>query len=268
MLDRAKASPDRWRVSEVPGPCPWLDPADLAEQAAELPEWEHRRLHLNEWTESEDRLTNVADLAACVTLDGPREYVQGRRYALGLDVGLKSDRTVLAACSAEALTVALDRIAVWQGSRLRPVSLDAVEATIVEAWQEYGSPPLVADPWQSAQLCQRLRARGVHVVEYTFTASSVSRLALRLHTAIRDHALALPDDPELLDELANVRLRETSPGVYRLDHDAGRHDDRAIALALAADHLLARHVFEGGPMSIVSPVDYDAAVFGYGEEMW
>jgi hypothetical protein len=48
----------------------------------------------------------------------------------------------------------------------------------------------------------------------------------------------LPDDPELRDELANVRLRETSPGVYRIDHDQGRHDDRAIALGLAAFYLM------------------------------
>ena len=45
------------------------------------------------------------------------------------------------------------------------------------------------------------------------------------------------DDRELLDELANVWLRETSPGVFRLDHDPGRHDDRAITLALAAHSL-------------------------------
>jgi len=42
----------------------------------------------------------------------------------------------------------------------------------------------------------------------------------------------------LLDELAHVRLRESSPGVYRLDHDSGRHDDRAVALALAVTTLL------------------------------
>ena len=187
-------------------------------------------------------LTAVGDLAECVTLDGPRDRAPGRRYALGLDVGLKADRTVLTVCSMEGRdrTVALDRILVWQGSRLRPVSLDVVEAACLEAWAQYGRPPLVVDPWQSAQLTQRLRGRGLKVLDYQFSAQSVSRLALRLHGAIRDHALALPDDPELLDELRNVRLRETSPGVYRLDHDADKHDDRAIALALAVNHLMER----------------------------
>jgi hypothetical protein len=51
---------------------------------------------------------------------------------------------------------------------------------------------------------------------------------------LRDRRLSLFDDTELLDELGNVRLRETSPGVLRMDHDPDRHDDRAIALSLAA----------------------------------
>jgi hypothetical protein len=241
VLQVARGS-ERWRVSEVAGPVPWLDPDDLAEQRAMLPEWEYRRLILNEWAESDERLTTVDDLRACVTLDGPREPLRGRWYCIGLDIGLKNDRTVAAVSSLDEATggrvVALDRMGVWQGTRAAPVQLDEVEAWLLQAWAEYGHPPVVADPYQAAQLAQRLRARGVFVVEHAFTQQSVSRLALRMHGLIADHALALPDDPELLDELANVRLRETSPGVYRLDHDPGRHDDRAIALALSAWGLL------------------------------
>ena len=51
---------------------------------------------------------------------------------------------------------------------------------------------------------------------------------------LRDRRLWLFDDSQLLDELGNVRLKETSPGVLRMDHDPDKHDDRAIALALAA----------------------------------
>ena len=58
--------------------------------------------------------------------------------------------------------------------------------------------------------------------------------------AVREHRMALPDDAELLDELATVRLRESTPGVYRLDHDASGHDDRAVAIGLAALALTER----------------------------
>jgi hypothetical protein len=46
--------------------------------------------------------------------------------------------------------------------------------------------------------------------------------------------MALPDDEELLNELVTVRLRESSPGVYRLDHDSGQHDDSGVPPELAA----------------------------------
>jgi hypothetical protein len=83
-------------------------------------------------------------------------------------------------------------------------------------------------------LAQRLRARGVRVTEVSFTPVLVGRLAIDLHVLLREHRLALPDDEGLLDELGTVRLRETRPGVFRLDHDSGSHDDRAVSLGLAA----------------------------------
>jgi hypothetical protein len=43
----------------------------------------------------------------------------------------------------------------------------------------------------------------------------------------------------LIDELSHARLRESSPGVFRMDHDPSRHDDRAIALAMCAHTLLS-----------------------------
>lgn len=46
--------------------------------------------------------------------------------------------------------------------------------------------------------------------------------------------MALPGDADLLDELLTVRLRESAPGVYRLDHDTGQRDDRAVSLGLGA----------------------------------
>jgi hypothetical protein len=258
LLQRARTS-DRWRVSEVPGPCPWLDPDDLAEQRAELPSWEFARLHLNRWVESEDRLVTASDLDACVALDGPREWRPRASYCLALDVGLKADRTVLAVCSRDVGSdgVALDNMLVWQGSRRQPVNLDSIETSLLEVWEHYHRPPLVLDPWQGAMLAQRLRRRGVRVEEFVFTAASVSRLALGLHGAIRDRALQLPDDEELLDELRNVRLRETSPGSYRIDHDHSRHDDRAIALALCLDHLLARPQSGMARTAVASPSPFD-----------
>ena len=135
--------------------------------------------------------------------------------------------------------VVLDRLHVLTGTPTRPVQLADVEAVAHQAATDYRAP-IRLDPWQAIGLAQRLRMRGVAVTECTFSPVSIGRLAMTLHLLLREHRVALPDDAELLDELATVRLRESTPGVYRLDHDASGHDDRAVALGLAALALTER----------------------------
>lgn len=247
VLEHAERS-KLWHVHQVPGPPPWADPERLEEQRSRLPESSYRRLFLNEWTSAEDRLTSLDDLRACVSLEGPLSPEPNLRYVCGLHIGLKNDATVAAICHAEKVLdssgsvrsrrVVLDRMETWQGSKRHPVDLGVVEAWLLEAYRQYRID-IVADPWQAIGMCQRLRSRGVRVREYPLSQQSVGRLATTLHTCIRDHHLALPDDKDLLDELANVRLRETStPGVLRLDSDPDKHDDRAVALALGVWYLL------------------------------
>jgi len=244
ILAGAKESP-RWRVSDYVGTLPWADAVDLVEQRRVLPESVYLRLHENRWVSAEDRLVRADDLAACVTLDGPLEYDSNYRYVIGLDLGLKADRTVLTVAhslrqDANAPRVVLDRIAVLQGSKRQPVSLADIEVLADESSRAYGRAPIRLDPWQAVGLAQRLRDKGVTVEEWTFSATSVGRLGSVLHLLLRDHRIDLPNDRDLLDELATVRLRESAPGVFRLDHDAGNHDDRAVSLGLAALALTER----------------------------
>jgi len=109
-------------------------------------------------------------------------------------------------------------------------------------------------------MMERLRSRGVHTVEYTFTQRSVGVLGNLLYQLLRARTLALPDDPALLEELANVRLRSTAPGIFRMDHDPDKHDDRAVAIALAAQHLVGLGVSIPGPVQVV-PLDGDSWLF-------
>jgi len=262
-FDFAQRSP-LWRVSETKGPVPWADPVFLEQERLRLPESRYRQLHLNEWVASEDRLTNTDDLAACVQLSGPLPPEHGKRYAIGLDLGLVHDRTAAAIVHADRVTreipeasfrtfsggelreetighrLTLDKLEIWQGRPGKAVELRDVEDWIVQASASYNKAPVRLDPWQAVGLAQRLRDRGVRVEEFSFSSASVGRLATTLHVLLRNRLLVLPDDPELYEELSSVRLRETSPGVLRMDHDAGRHDDRAVALALGATYLLER----------------------------
>lgn len=243
VLDRAVES-SRWRVHEVPGPVPWIEPEALEEQRALLLPSQFARLHLNQWLASEDRLTTADDVAKCVTHPAVLEPQRGKRYVIGLDIGIKHDATAIAVAHAEedagATRVVVDQVRAFVPSRGKPVDLAVVEATVEELARSYNGARVVFDPHQAALMTQNLRRRGVKLSEYVFSQQSISRLALNLYQLLRDHRIGLPDDAELLDELASVELRETSPGVYRVDHSRNAHDDRAIAVGLAALELVSR----------------------------
>jgi hypothetical protein len=240
---RAQSSAD-WRASRVPGPCPWWSASDVAATRAELTEAEFRQYVLAEWCESDDALTTEGDVQACVTHPEPLPPRAGVRYCLSVDVGTRRDRTAVAVAHTEpspaGRRVVVDRVLRWQGTRLRPVQLGEVEAALLRLHREYHGAPLVFDFHQAAQLTERLRAAGVRCLEYPFTVAGVNRLARVLHGALRDRAIGLPDDPELLAELREVRIVATGPGTVKLDNPPGTHDDQAVAVALAAAQLLER----------------------------
>lgn len=248
VLDHAIADP-MWRVHEVAGPPPWMHRDRLEEQRRRLPPSSFARLFENQWVAPEDRLVVADDLAACVTLSGPLAPERGRAYVIGLDVGIVNDRTVAVVAHSEPMAgepraarscVTVDRIFVWAGSRANPVQLAEVGEWLRYTSQEYNRAQVVFDPHQAIDLTQRLSRAGVRVEKFDFTQASVGRLALALFEALRNRTLALPDDEDLLDELRNVRLREASPGTFRIDHDPDKHDDRVIALALAVQRLMQR----------------------------
>jgi hypothetical protein len=237
-----------WRLHEIPGPPPWADPARLDDERESLTDSSWRRLFMNEWTAGDDRFTNHDDVAACLRHDGTLAPVARTDYTIGVDLGLVDDPTVAVVAHAEhaaddntgvtSTFVVVDHIEVWAGSHAEPVPLDEVEAWLRDTAGRYDHAEIVMDSWQGAGMAQRLRANRLSVTDIAFSAQVNDRLARTMLPLLRGHRLALPHDDDLVDELVNLRIVERSPGQYRIDHAPNRHNDRAIAIALAAQHLL------------------------------
>jgi hypothetical protein len=233
-----------WRVSEVHGPAPWLDPAEVEAERRRLPESSYQRLFENRWAGTEDTLLAFEDVEACAHLPGPLDPEQGVAYVVGVDLAVRHDRAAVAVCHSEPigegadLRVVCDHLDVFEPGRKRDIDLSAVEGCVEARARAYNRASVIFDVAMGYQMVQRLRAAALIVHEHTFTASSNSRRALVLLELVRGHRLALPDDPELVRELAALRLIERGPGLYRLDHDANKHDDMATSIGLAAHHLV------------------------------
>ncbi len=127
--------------------------------------------------------------------------------------------------------VHIDRLEVWQGTRRRPVDLSNVEAwlrdnrpTLQERRSRFRPPP-------AAHLIQRPQRTGVTATEHTSPGRFQPPAGNALDQVLRTATLALYDHPALLEELASVRLVEAGTNRFKIDHDAGKHDDMTIALS-------------------------------------
>ena len=237
-----------WRVSEVHGPAPWLDRAELESERRRLPESAWQRFFENRWCATEDRLLRFEDLEACAVLPGRLDPDRQRSYVVGVDMAVRGDNAVIAVAHVEQvegygdLRVVVDSLDVFTPSRHAENDLQAVEGCVQARSAQYGNAAVMFDVAMAHQMMQRLRAAGLRVLEHTFTAQSNSKRALLILELVRGRRLWLPDDQDVIGEFAAVRLRETSPGIYRYDHDSGKHDDRVTAISLCAVHLLDRPV--------------------------
>ena len=231
-----------WRTILQAGPCPWWTEADIEAATEQLTPAEARRYLHCEWTEADDALATLDDVAACTGAYTVRDPLRRVQYVMSVDVGTRRDSTVVAVghleATADGRRVIIDRVQRWTGTRINPVSLSDVETAILANWKTYGSPKLVFDFHQAAQLTERLKGAGVTCEEYVFSVAGVNKLARTLYGCLRDRAILLPDDPDLAAELSTVRLVETGPGLIRLDHRSGQHDDQAVACGLVAAALL------------------------------
>jgi phage terminase large subunit-like protein len=236
---RALASPD-WRTSHLPGPCPWWDARAVEAVRAELTPAQFAQLIECSWVESDEVLASAADVLACVGHQA-LEPQRGVRYVLALDVGTRRDLTGLAVAHSTSVggvrKVVVDRVLSWRPRLGQRVDLAEVQAAVVRLSKAYHNAPLVFDRSQAEQLSQAVQREGVRAVEYVFTQANANRLAKALFVALRDRALVLPDDPELVSELQTARLVETGPGVVKLQNPRGSHDDLATAVGMAVVHL-------------------------------
>jgi phage terminase large subunit-like protein len=236
-----------WRFSYVPGPTPWWLSRDVAKQREALSDSAFSWYVLNEFAAAENALVAADDLAAAVARGVvSRPYDPTQRYCLGVDLGRKVDASVVAVAHREDDRVVVDRVERWLPTRQRPVRLETVEAAVVRLREEYGRAHVRMDPAKGEQMSQSLREGGVSVEEFTFSETSVDRLAGTLSRLFAERRITVPDVPDLLEELGTVILKTTPSGRTRIEHHSGKHDDQAVATALAA-HWLLSQPFWGAP---------------------
>jgi len=215
----------------------WIPAAEVERQRRTLPPSVFARLWKGEWGHGGGDFLTREDVETCIEerLDAHGlTFDEDRRHYIGVDLGLKHDRSVVVVAHKERETAVVDHVRTWFGTPERPVSLEDVAAHLTMLARKI--PRLrrgFLDPWQGAMLLERMKRSGMRSLEeFTFTPANVQKLSQALWQAFRASTIRIPAHAQLVDELVTARIVERRYG-WRVDHQAGGFSDHLMALGLA-----------------------------------
>jgi phage terminase large subunit-like protein len=205
-------------------PASWITAEAIAHARDGLPDLAFRRYVCNMWTERARHWLPPGAWQQCVTSP---VIEAGETISVGVDVGGQRSATAVAWVTADL------RAGVWIGNGDDAV-LEAGEV-IRELAATFVIREVTFDPWRAGQLAAELERERVLTTAFPQSDSRMIPASARLHAAVVEKRLQLPDLPELHAHAANTIARHSRRG-WRLDRPDGRTpNDAIIALAMAVD---------------------------------
>jgi phage terminase large subunit-like protein len=207
-------------------PASWISTDLLREQQQRLPELAFRRFIANQWTERAGHWLPPGAWQSCV---GEPRFEDGEPILIGVDVGGERSSSAVVWLN-ERLHVGCE-IFHGEGGVLECVDL------IRELGARYRVVEVAFDPWRFGQAAQELEREGVRVVAFAQSDSRMIPASSRLHAAVTEQRLVLPDHPELTKHAADMIARHSRRG-WRVDKPTKETNvDAIVALCMALDRL-------------------------------
>ena len=281
-----------WSFFEAPVGLPlptWMNQEKIDDDSQGMDDGERDRLYRNRWIDpgEEHGYLTLADCEKCVD-EKLREKQEGNKtqeYFAVIDYGGVRDRCAMAVMHAVKGTdqVVVDRLDCWQGSHEHRVAINIdpgdSKGRSVEEWIEvtrrnFRLAALIVDPAQLEGLAILYERKGLFRVErFEYRGGKNNhRMAQLLKTSVQNKKISwskwagvlppyrtprgevmVPEDDTFAKELSRLVVRPMSYG-YRFDHESGRHDDRACAVAMGLVYAFPEVMPEGsvGPTVIPS----------------
>ena len=220
----ANGNVDHVREVKAANPASWITTAGLRQQRIRLPDLAYRRFVANQWTERQGHWLPPGSWQSCV---GEPRFEDGERVWIGVDVGGERSSSAVAWIN-ERLQVGVE---IFHGETGVLECLDAVR----ELGRRYTVVEVVFDPWRFGQAAQELAQEGVRVVEFPQHDGRMIPASQRLHSAITEGRITLPDDRELARHAADTIARHSRRG-WRIDKPTRETNiDAIIALCMALE---------------------------------
>jgi len=228
-LDPHQADYAAWRFPTSANP--HISAGDIELARANLPERIFNQEYEAEFLENDCAV--FRNVRGCVR-SAVRAPAETDRSVMGVDLGKIRDYTVCTVLETRSMNV----IGFDRSSR---ADWTIQQRRIAELAETYRAEICIDSTGVGDPVYDWLRAEGLRISPYRFTAQSKRRLIENLILTFDRGEIALPDEPQLLGELEGFEQIVTASGAIQYGAPEGRHDDCVISLALAVWQ--ATHVF-------------------------
>jgi phage terminase large subunit-like protein len=234
-------------------PAPWQTSEWREQMREQLRPNAYLRLIENRWASSESTFIEMQWFDGCVEPDAhPVVADPDLPVWIGVDASLKRDSTAIVCTTWDERTkqVRLVWHRIFQPTPNDPLDFEAtIERTLTELNDKFEVKEIRFDPYQLVAVAQRLRGRGLPMIEFPQSVPNLTESSTNLYELFKGRNLVLYADAEIRLAISRAVALETSRG-WRIAKDKQSHKiDVVVALAMAA--LGAVHGQEHTPAILV-----------------
>jgi phage terminase large subunit-like protein len=236
----------------------FLNVEAVAARATQIPEFEFRRYHLNQWVDSPERWLPYGTFEACVAPEVVPP-ADGEEVVLFLSGTYDSESLGIVGSSlpvdAETPRPHLFVVHAWEKGHQPDwkVSTSEVEDALRNACQRWQVRKIGMDPSRWRSTIQRLEEEGLPVVAWeSHLPSRMVPACAQFYDAVRDGQLSQDGDTRLKQHIGNamVKVDSRGPRITREHKTSDRHIDLAVC-AVGAYDLALREIAAGSAWSPV-----------------
>jgi phage terminase large subunit-like protein len=224
--------PSGW---EAANPSSWIRGVDLEREAKRLPENVFRRLHLNQWTETEDAWIKPYKWDSCKGMVFIDENLP--LSSMGVDVAFRRDAAAVTRTQ-------------WHGNRLH-VKTDIM--TPEQMGETFGAADIRGrvfsharhpggvkevgfDPWSFRESAELLAEQGLPMVEFPMGSGRMGPASETLYELIEDQRIVHDGDRKLRNHVLSAVATPTNRGGWQISKRKSlERIDGCVSLAIAAD---------------------------------
>jgi phage terminase large subunit-like protein len=217
---------------------PWQTEEWREQMRGQLRPNAYLRLIENRWVTTESTFVEMEWWDACVDTEARPQLTDRKlRVWVGVDASVKHDSTAIVACAYDrkAKKVRLVWHQVFQPSPDSPLDFElTIESTVEMLARRFEVREVRFDPYQMAASCQRLRGRGVPMVEFSQTQGHLTEASQNLFELIKGANLICYPDADMRLSIQRAVAVETTRG-WRIAKEKASHKiDVVVALGMAA----------------------------------